>query len=137
MCPWRRLAPLGVEDVTIENKNQTFGPKARLGLAAPLHTALPLGVLASHLAKKNQGRAKEISRSAQSVVAAPLALSWERRLSERSHPMSKVHQLYAQKAAPTWSELVATLNDPYLIYLIAIVLFCLFCLISLLLTAVR
>jgi len=48
--------------------------------------------------------------------------------------MSKVHQLYAQKAAPTWSELVATLNDPYLI---AIVLFCLFCLISLLLTAVR
>ena len=51
--------------------------------------------------------------------------------------MSKVHQLYAQKAAPTWSELVATLNDPYLIYLIAIVLFCLFCLISLLLTALR
>ena len=26
--------------------------------------------------------------------------------------MSKVHQLYAQKAAPTWSGLVATLNDP-------------------------
>ena len=51
--------------------------------------------------------------------------------------MSKLHQLYAQKAAPTWSELAATLNDPYLIYLFAVVLFCLFCLISLLLTAGR
>jgi len=48
--------------------------------------------------------------------------------------MSKVHQLYAQKAAPTWSALVARLNDPYLI---AVALLCLFCLISLLLTASR
>jgi hypothetical protein len=49
--------------------------------------------------------------------------------------MSKVHQLYTpQKAAPTWSGLFATLNDPYLI---AVSLFCLFCLISLLLTAGR
>ena len=39
-------------------------------------------------------------------------------------PMSELHQLYAQKAAPTRSELVAKLNDPYLI---AVVLFCLFC----------
>ena len=51
--------------------------------------------------------------------------------------MSSLHQLYAQKAAPTRSELVAKLNDPYLAYLIAVVLFCLFCLISLLLTASR
>ena len=51
--------------------------------------------------------------------------------------MSNLHQLYAQKAAPTWSELVARLNDPYLFYLFAVVLFCLFCLISLLLTAMR
>jgi hypothetical protein len=51
--------------------------------------------------------------------------------------MSKVHQLYAQKAAPTWSGLVARLNDSYLIYLFAVVLFCLFYLISLLLTAGR
>jgi hypothetical protein len=51
--------------------------------------------------------------------------------------MSKVHQLYAQKAAPTWSGLVARLNDPYLFYLFAVVLFCLFCLIGLLLIAVR
>ena len=50
--------------------------------------------------------------------------------------MSKVHQLYAQKS-PTWSGLVARLNDPYLFYLFAVVLFCLFCLISLLLTAGR
>ena len=48
--------------------------------------------------------------------------------------MSKVHQLYAQKAAPTRSGLVAKLNDPYLI---AVVLFCFFCLISLLLDAGR
>jgi hypothetical protein len=48
--------------------------------------------------------------------------------------MSKVHHLYAQKAAPTWSALVGRLNDPYLF---AVVLFCLFCLISLLLTAGR
>ena len=51
--------------------------------------------------------------------------------------MSEVHQLYAQKAAPAWSGLVAWLNDPYLFYLFAVVLFCLFCLISLLLTAGR
>ena len=49
--------------------------------------------------------------------------------------MSEVHQLYAQKAPPTWPELVARLNDPYLFHLFAVVLFCLFCLISLLLTA--
>jgi hypothetical protein len=52
-------------------------------------------------------------------------------------PMSEVHQLYAQKAPPTWSGLVARLNDPYLFHLFAVVLFCLFCLISLLLTAGR
>jgi hypothetical protein len=46
--------------------------------------------------------------------------------------MSRLHQLYVQKAAPTQSGLVAKLNDPYLI---AVALFCLFCLISLLLTA--
>jgi hypothetical protein len=51
--------------------------------------------------------------------------------------MSEVHKLYAQKAVPTPSELVAKLNDPYLAHLIAVGLFCLFCLISLLLTAVR
>ena len=64
--------------------------------------------------------------------------------------MSELHQLYAQKAAPTWSASVVPLNDPgcvktrnkitripYLIYLIAVVLFFLFCLISLVLTAVR
>jgi hypothetical protein len=60
--------------------------------------------------------------------------------------MSKLHQLYAQKAAPTWSGSV-TLNDPGCVktrnkitrvpYLIAVVLFCLFCLISLLLEAFR
>jgi hypothetical protein len=48
--------------------------------------------------------------------------------------MSKVHEMYAQKASPTWSGLVARLNDPYLL---AVVLFCLFCLVSLLLTADR
>jgi hypothetical protein len=48
--------------------------------------------------------------------------------------MSKLRELYAekaapaQKAAPAWSWSGATLNAPYLI---AIVLFCLFCLISL------
>ena len=60
--------------------------------------------------------------------------------------MSKLHQLYAQKAAPTWSGSVVTLNDPGCVtrnkitrvpYLIAVVLFCLFCLISLLLEAFR
>ena len=51
--------------------------------------------------------------------------------------MSMVHQLYAQKAPPTWSGLVARLNDPYLFHLFAVALFCLFCLISLLLTAGR
>ena len=48
--------------------------------------------------------------------------------------MSRLHQLYAQKAVPTRSGLVAKLNDPYLI---AVVLFCFFCLISLLLEAGR
>ena len=48
--------------------------------------------------------------------------------------MSRLRELYAEKAAPAWSWLVATLNDPYLI---AVVLFCLFCLISLLLDAGR
>jgi hypothetical protein len=48
--------------------------------------------------------------------------------------MSKLHQLYPQKAAPTGSGLVARLNDPYLI---AVVLFCCFCLISLLLDVGR
>jgi len=48
--------------------------------------------------------------------------------------MTKLHQLYAQKAAPKWSKLVPKLNDPYLI---AVALFCFFCLISLLLTAGR
>jgi hypothetical protein len=61
--------------------------------------------------------------------------------------MSKLHQLYAQKAAPTWSGSVVTLNDPGCVntrnritrvpYLIAVVLFCLFCLISLLFEAFR
>ena len=61
--------------------------------------------------------------------------------------MSKLHQLYPQKAAPTWSGSVVTLNDPDCVktrnkiarvpYLIAVVLFGLFCLISLLLTASR
>jgi hypothetical protein len=61
--------------------------------------------------------------------------------------MSKLHQLYAQKAAPTWSASVVTLNDPGCVktrnkitrvpYLIAVVLFCLFCLISLLLEVFR
>ena len=48
--------------------------------------------------------------------------------------MSRIHQLYAQKAAPTRSGLVAKFTDPYLI---AVVLFCFFCLISLLLDAGR
>ena len=48
-----------------------------------------------------------------------------------------LRELYPQKAAPAWSCLVATLNDPYLINLIAVVLFCLFCLISLLLETLR
>ena len=48
--------------------------------------------------------------------------------------MSRLRELYSQKAAPARSGLVATLNDPYPI---AVVLFCLFCLISLLLTALR
>ena len=61
--------------------------------------------------------------------------------------MSKLHQLYAQKAAPTWSASVVPLNDPGCVktrnkitrvpYLIAVVLFCFFCLISLLLDAGR
>ena len=36
--------------------------------------------------------------------------------------MSRLRQLYAEKGAPAWSWLVATLNDPVLI---AVVLFCL------------
>ena len=61
-----------------------------------------------------------------------------------------LRELHAQKAAPTWSGSVVTLNDPgcvktrnkitripYLIYLIAVVLFCLFCLVSLLLETLR
>ena len=36
--------------------------------------------------------------------------------------MSRLRQLYAEKGAPAWSGLVATLNDPVLI---AVVLFCL------------
>jgi hypothetical protein len=48
--------------------------------------------------------------------------------------MTKLHQLYAQKAAPKWSKLVPKLNDPYLI---AVVLFSLFCMISLSLEAGR
>ena len=58
-----------------------------------------------------------------------------------------LRELHAQKAAPTWSGSVVTLNDPgsrnkitrvpYLIYLIAVGLFCLFCLISLLLETLR
>jgi hypothetical protein len=36
--------------------------------------------------------------------------------------MSRLRQLYAEKGAPAWSWLVATLNDPGLI---AVVLFCL------------
>ena len=36
--------------------------------------------------------------------------------------MSRLRQLYAEKGAPAWSWLVATLNDPDLI---AVVLFCL------------
>ena len=48
--------------------------------------------------------------------------------------MSRLHQLYAQKAVPTRSGLVAKLNDPYLI---AVVLFSLFCMISLSLEAGR
>ena len=58
--------------------------------------------------------------------------------------MSNVRELYpqkkaapAQKAAPTWSGLVARLNDPHLIAVVTWCLFCLFCLISLLLTATR
>jgi len=45
--------------------------------------------------------------------------------------MSMLHQLYAQKAAPTWSGLVATLNNPYLIAIAFFGLFGLFCVISL------
>jgi hypothetical protein len=43
--------------------------------------------------------------------------------------MFRLRELYAQKAAPAWSCLVATLNDPYLIAVV------LFCLISFLVTA--
>ena len=51
--------------------------------------------------------------------------------------MSRLRELYAQKAAPAWSGLVARLNDPYLFAVVSLGLFCLFCLISLLLTAGR
>ena len=40
--------------------------------------------------------------------------------------MSRLRELYAEKAAPVWSLLVETLNDPNLI---AVVLFCLICLV--------
>jgi hypothetical protein len=43
--------------------------------------------------------------------------------------MSRLRELYAEKAAPAWSCLVAMLSDPYLIAVV------LFCLISLLVTA--
>ncbi len=46
-------------------------------------------------------------------------------------PMFRLRERYAQKAAPAWSWLVATLNDPNLIAVV------LFCLISLLVTAGR
>ena len=45
--------------------------------------------------------------------------------------MSRLRELYAQKAAAAWSGLFATLNDPILIAVV------LFCLISLLVTAGR
>jgi hypothetical protein len=45
--------------------------------------------------------------------------------------MSRLRERYAEKAAPAWSWLVATLNDPNLIPVV------LFCLISLLVTAGR
>jgi hypothetical protein len=44
--------------------------------------------------------------------------------------MSRLRELYAEKAAPVWSWLVATLNDPNLITVV------LFCLIGLLVTAI-
>jgi hypothetical protein len=45
--------------------------------------------------------------------------------------MSRLRELYAQKADSAWSSLVATLNDPILIAVV------LFCLIALLVTAGR
>ena len=81
------LAPPGVENITIENKNQLLARKR--GFALPRH-CLPVChmILAPHLAKENQGRVKEISRSAQGVDAAPLALSRERRTSgDRTFPI--------------------------------------------------
>lgn len=45
--------------------------------------------------------------------------------------MSRLRELYAQKAVPAWSCLVETLNDPYLIAVV------LFCLIGLLISAGR
>ena len=39
--PAAELAPLGVEDETVEHKNQLLRPKARLRAAAPLLTGLP------------------------------------------------------------------------------------------------
>jgi hypothetical protein len=45
--------------------------------------------------------------------------------------MSRLHKLYAEKAAFAWSGLVGTLNDPNLIAVVF------FCLISLLVTAGR
>ena len=51
--------------------------------------------------------------------------------------MSKIYQVYSQKAGPTWSGLLARFNDPYLFAVVSLGLFCLFCLISLLLTAGR
>jgi len=45
--------------------------------------------------------------------------------------MSRLRDLYAEKAAPAWSWLVGTLNDPNLIAVV------LFCLIALVITAGR
>ena len=80
--PAAELTPPRVEDVFIEKKDQLPAPGKR-GFALSRPPYLP----SSHRdmsAPQNQSRVKEISRPAQSVVAAPLALSWEGRLSERS-----------------------------------------------------
>jgi hypothetical protein len=85
--PAAELAPPGVEDVTIENKNQLLARKRGFALPRPAYR-FAIGILAPHLAKENQGLVKEISRSAQSVVAAPLALLCGRRTSgDRTLPI--------------------------------------------------